>query len=242
MALLSLHPIAVGQVGVGPASFKMRASDSLATIQAAGYLVQGVCGQFLPPNALIDVIYNFGTSSATNITLAVSINTAGVISLVAEVSGGLGQAALKSVSNNALPSVSSVSGATVVNDLAAFADVTGTVKDSGVSPSDATKAKIASVNGATVVNHLAVFSDVAGTVSDGGFQMKSVAAAAVAGGAASQVVTDAFCTTGSMVLAQWNTSANAVSIQKVTPGAGSFTVLSSADPGASTLDYIITKV
>lgn len=72
-------------------------------------------------------------------------------------------------------------------------------------------------------------------------RMKSVAAAVVAGGAASQVVTDTFCTTGSTVIANWNTSANAVTIQKVTPGNGSFTVLSSGDPGASTLGYIITK-
>ena len=71
--------------------------------------------------------------------------------------------------------------------------------------------------------------------------MKSVSAAVVAGGAASQVVTDAFCTALSTVVANWNTSANAVSIQKVTPGAGSFTVLSSGDPGASTLGYVIMK-
>lgn len=71
--------------------------------------------------------------------------------------------------------------------------------------------------------------------------MKTVTAGAVAGGAASQVVTDAFCTTTSTVLANWNTSANAVSIQKVTPGNGSFTVLSSGDPGASTIGYMILK-
>ena len=78
-------------------------------------------------------------------------------------------------------------------------------------------------------------------VSTAAVRMKSVAGAAVAGGAAAQTVTDAFCTVGSNVLAQWNTSANAVSIQKVTPGAGSFVVLSSADPGASTLNYVIMK-
>lgn len=72
-------------------------------------------------------------------------------------------------------------------------------------------------------------------------KMKSVTAAVVAGGAASQSVTDAFCTATSTVIANWNTSANAVSIQKVTPGVGSFTVLSSGDPGASTLAYIIMK-
>lgn len=73
------------------------------------------------------------------------------------------------------------------------------------------------------------------------FIMKQVAGAVVAGGAAAQVVSDAFCSSASNVIAVWNTSANAVSIQKVTPGNGSFTVTSSGDPGASTLNYIIMK-
>lgn len=72
-------------------------------------------------------------------------------------------------------------------------------------------------------------------------KMKSVTAAANAGGSATTTITDAFCTAISTVIAQWNTSANAVNVQKVTPGAGSFTVLSSGDPGASTLGYIIMK-
>lgn len=72
-------------------------------------------------------------------------------------------------------------------------------------------------------------------------RMKSVAQAAVAGGAAAQTVTDAFCTTGSMVTASWNDTTNAVTIQKVAAGNGSFVVTSSADPGASHLNYIITK-
>lgn len=78
-------------------------------------------------------------------------------------------------------------------------------------------------------------------VSTAAVRMKSVAAAAVAGGAASNVVTDTFCTSGSCVVASWNDSTNAVTLQKVTAGNGSFTVLCSADPGASHLNYIITK-
>lgn len=78
-------------------------------------------------------------------------------------------------------------------------------------------------------------------VSDAPFVMKSVAQAVVAGGAAAQTVTDAFCTAGSMVTASWNDTTNAVSIQKVAAGNGSFVVTSSADPGASHLNYIITK-
>ncbi len=73
------------------------------------------------------------------------------------------------------------------------------------------------------------------------FSMKSVAQAAIAGGAAAQTVTDAFCTTGSMVTASWNDTTNPVNIQTVAAGNGSFVVTSSADPGASHLNYIITK-
>lgn len=94
---------------------------------------------------------------------------------------------------------------------------------------------------ALVSGNLVKASGTLGLVADQGFAMKSVAGAAVGGGAAAQTVTDAFCTTGSMVVATWNTQANAVSILKVVPGNGSFVVTSSGDPGASTLNYIITK-
>ena len=72
-------------------------------------------------------------------------------------------------------------------------------------------------------------------------RMKSVAGAAVAGGAAAQTITDAFCTTGSNVVGNWNTQTNAVTVEKIVPGNGSFVVTSSGDPGASTFNYIITK-
>jgi hypothetical protein len=71
--------------------------------------------------------------------------------------------------------------------------------------------------------------------------MKSVAAAAAAGGAAAQSFTDAFCTSGSMVVGCWNTQANAASVLKIVPGNGSFVVTSSADAGVGTFNYIITK-
>lgn len=71
--------------------------------------------------------------------------------------------------------------------------------------------------------------------------MKSVAAAAAAGGAAAQSFSDAFCTSGSMVVGNWNTQANAASVLKIVPGNGSFVVTSSADAGVGTFNYIITK-
>ena len=78
-------------------------------------------------------------------------------------------------------------------------------------------------------------------VATSAIRMKSVAGAAVAGGAAAQTITDAFCTSTSNVVGNWNTQANAASVLKIVPGNGSFVVTSSADPGASTFNYIITK-
>jgi hypothetical protein len=59
-----------------------------------------------------------------------------------------------------------------------------------------------------------------------------------AGGSATTTVTDSQINPNMVVLAAWQASANAVSIEKVTPGIGTLTVLSSGDPGASTLTYI----
>lgn len=73
------------------------------------------------------------------------------------------------------------------------------------------------------------------------FLMKQVAGAAAAGGAAAQSFTDAFCTTGSNVIGNWNTQANAASVLKIVPGNGSFVVTSSADAGVGTFNYVIMK-
>jgi hypothetical protein len=78
-------------------------------------------------------------------------------------------------------------------------------------------------------------------VSTAAVRMKSVAAAAAAGGAAAQSFTDAFCTSGSNVIGNWNTQANAASVLKIVPGNGSFVVTSSADAGVGTFNYVIMK-
>ena len=61
-----------------------------------------------------------------------------------------------------------------------------------------------------------------------------------AGGSATTTITDANITTSSIVTADWASQANAAEIEKVTPGAGSLTILSSANPGASVLNYLST--
>lgn len=78
-------------------------------------------------------------------------------------------------------------------------------------------------------------------VSTAAVRMKSVAAAAAAGGAAAQSFTDAFCTSGSVVVGNWVTQANAGEVVKIVPGNGSFVVTSTVDIGVGTFSYIINK-
>jgi hypothetical protein len=78
-------------------------------------------------------------------------------------------------------------------------------------------------------------------VSTSAVRMKAVAAAAAAGGAAAQSFTDAFSTTGSVIVGNWVTQTNAAEVVKIVPGNGSFVVTSTTDVGAGTFSYIITK-
>lgn len=107
--------------------------------------------------------------------------------------------------------------------------------------SDNTKSTVASVSGSIVSGNLLKAADTAGTVADQGIAFKSVAGAAAAGGAAAQSFTDAFCTSASCVIGNWNTQANAASVLKIVPGNGSFVVTSTGDAGVGTFNYIITK-
>jgi hypothetical protein len=203
MPVLSLVPVAVGQCGVNPLSFKMTTRDSLATVTTAGYLVQGVCGQFLSPNSVIETIYLYGSAGATTIFLSVAIDQNGVITLSSQAIEGLGQAAAKAVSNNALPSVASVNGATTVGGVATFSDTAGTV---GQSPA-AFRAQVATY----------------------------------AGGSASFSITDANVVVGDVVNVTFATQANPASILRAVAAAGSITIVASADPGASTVNYMAVK-
>jgi hypothetical protein len=61
-----------------------------------------------------------------------------------------------------------------------------------------------------------------------------------AGGFASIVISDASITASSIVTADFKSQAGAHLIQKVTPSAGTLTILASADPGVSVIGYIAT--
>jgi hypothetical protein len=78
-------------------------------------------------------------------------------------------------------------------------------------------------------------------VATGAVRMKVVADAAAAGGSATQNIVDAFCTAASVVIAVWQTQANAAVIRRVVPGVGSFDVISDVDAGVGTLNYVIFK-
>lgn len=71
--------------------------------------------------------------------------------------------------------------------------------------------------------------------------MKSEANIAVAGGSAANTVTDAFCTTGSTVVANFRDQTTPTNITTVVAGNGSFVVNTLIDPGSSHIDYIIVK-
>ncbi len=78
-------------------------------------------------------------------------------------------------------------------------------------------------------------------VSTSAIRQKVVAAAAAAGGNAAQSFTDAFCTSGSVVVGNWATQTTPASVLTIVPGTGSFVVTSSADAGVGTFSYTIYK-
>ena len=61
-----------------------------------------------------------------------------------------------------------------------------------------------------------------------------------AGGSATISITDANITASSIVVADFSSAANTSSVYKVTPSAGTLTILASADPGVSVVNYSAT--
>lgn len=268
MGIISLTVDKPGQIGgliggVAPRRPAMVTTDNLATITAAGYLNPAlkIEAQNLLPTDILDVIYSYTqtTNSGTYGAFTLSISN-GVITLALAVSPGdvllpvvsgdvaifngtTGQIKDSSVAfSNGTDTVASLfHGTATAGDFVTVNNANKTIQDSGAAPSAASQPFVVMSPGSVTSGHLVKFSDANGTVADQGVAFKSVAQAAVAGGAAAQSVSDAFCTSASCVVASWNDTTNAVSIQKVAAGNGSFVVTSSGDPGASHLNYIITK-
>lgn len=263
MGILASTTSITGLVGVVPNLIFIETDDTIATITTAGYLTHYVQAQRinvagyemalvsstiagvttvywlqvsitgLPPNLVYSLIAppQAGNAIFAGNVQAGSNGVAGaLISYPATVNTGHLTFFATSQGGNFASSVTN----------AAFGQATAiTIPD----PVNAVgRLLIAATATPFVANHSIVASGTGGLVADAGYQLKTVAQAAVAGGAAAQTVVDAFCTAASMVTASWNDTTNAVTIQKVAAGAGSFVVTSSADPGASHINYIITKV
>lgn len=188
-------------------------------------------GGFSPSDATKTKVVMAGSATVANV-LAHFIDTAGTIDDTAANVTNLGNiSAGASGTAGTLSSfpATAANGSLVLSALNAGGNFTTTIRNSVMGQS--TVYSLGDIGAAT--GGIPVATSV--------FIMKSVAGAAAAGGAAAQSFTDAFCTSGSNVIGNWNTQANAASVLKIVPGNGSFVVTSSADAGVGTFNYIITK-
>ena len=259
MAIIQATSSFTGFVGINPNFVFINTNDTIATVTTAGYLTNA--------NREFLISVNSATMALVNTTSGVlwlSVQITGtapnlIYSLIAPpydggaIFEGNVQAGSSGVAGGFLSYPGTASkGHLVVQATANTGNTVTTLSNNAMG-------QITAVNipdpgnaigqlliGATATpftsGHLVVASGTTGLVADAGFQIKSVAQKAVAGGAAAQTVTDAFCTTASMVVASWNDTSNAVEIETVAAGNGTFVVTSTGDPGASHLNYIITKV
>lgn len=148
------------------------------------------------------------------------------------------------VRSGAYATVVMASAAVTAGHVAAFADTAGSLVDGGVLGTAAAKAAsapgnatVSSVTAATVAGNTATFADTAGSLA-AGYHLRAQPTSG-AGGSPTFTVTDANCTSSSIVNFQFNTQTNPVAVFKVTPGNGSFVVLASADPGTWTGMYFL---
>lgn len=189
-----------------------------------------------------DAGYSASDPTKTKVVMATATTTVGYISHFTDVAGTIGNTA-GAVTNpgDIYAGLSGTAG--VLRSYPATAN-TGYLGLTGVANSGAFNVQIsnASHTQSTVYSIADIGAATGGLVSaTTAIRMKTVSAAAAAGGAAAQSFTDAFCTTGSVIVGNWNTQANAASVLTIVPGNGSFVVTSSANAGVGTFNYIITK-
>lgn len=147
MAILSINTDITGQTGMVPRIIRIQTNDSFATITTANYLKSPMTlGYEFYPTDLVAMTYGTNTTqlftltiTSTTITLvpqAGSIATASVNGDFAVFNGTKG--ALKdssfSPTDATKTKVVMANAATVVNNLAFFADTAGTIKDLGARP------------------------------------------------------------------------------------------------------------
>lgn len=226
MAILSLNTNTTGLVGdqINPRRVTMVTTDSLATITTAGYMNGPVQeGFIILPTDVLEVIYAFNTST--------QVGTLGFFQPT--FSGNV-------ITLNAWENPGNVLLPVVNNDFANFNGTSGQIKDSGYSPSDATKTKVAMASAAVIANHIACFSDTAGTINDD-------AATAINGGniqaglsgtAGNLISFPATAANGSLIISALNAGgAFNTTIRNSTMGQSS--VISIPDPAGATANFAV---
>ncbi len=223
MSLKQLVRVNVGEVGILPGTVKMVSTDSLATITTAGYL-NGVnngnivSGVQLSPTDVIECLYSFNDSTGScSFTLLRPTFSNGVITLNADAgSEGLTSGHIF-VGNSA----------NVATDVALSGDAT--LSNTGVLTIAANAITTTKILAANVTLAKLAAGITPAYVSKFGGQ------AANGGGSPTIVLSVTGLTTSHVCLANVQASANAVSVQKVTPTSNTLTILLSGDPGAGTI-------
>lgn len=194
-----------------------------------------------------------GTLSATgSITTSTGnlVATAGTVTSGSTAGGVVGKitlfpttAALGSLAIQAVANVGNT--ATIIQTAALGQATTYTIPD----PANASSA-IAATSGSITTGHLAQFSGTAGLLVDSGVattavqlqsQVKAVQTGNIGGaGAGPLTVTQAACTSSSIIVASVVSSANPCYIVAITAGTGDFAVTTNTDPGASlVINYVL---
>jgi hypothetical protein len=211
--------------------------DVLLPVVSGDFAVfNGTSGQikdagYLPSNA-----------AKTNVVMANGATIANHIGTFTDTAGTLGEDAATAINGGNIQAGLSGTAGTIASFPATAAN--GSLVLAAVNAGGAFNTTISnSVMGQSTVYSLADIGATTGgiPVATTALRVKSVAGAAAAGGAAAQSFSDAFCTSASNVIGNWNTQANAASVLKIVPGNGSFVVTSTADAGVGTFNYIITK-
>ena len=255
----------IGMTQQSPEIVYLNTDNTLAQVLVTGYLNLAVHRyQLVVNNYQMALVY---TTDQGDVWLRIKVTTSGGVNTYSlESTAEAGLVALPTVANQ-IVYATSTAGALAASGLATAlfnagnisAGLSGTAGALFSFPATATTGKLGLVGVANAGNFTVNISNASHAqnttysiadvgaatggllVSTTALRTKIVAGAAAAGGAAAQSFTDAFCTSASCVIGNWNTQANAASVLKIVPGNGSFVVTSSADAGIGTFNYIIAK-
>ncbi len=244
--LLISYGIGTGSQGVNLFSISFAAGVWTVTIEDGQVVLPVISGNFAnfsgTSGAIADLGYLPSDAAKTKVVMAGSAVVVGHMALFTDTAGTIDDTAATAINNGNIQAGLSGTAGTISSFPGTAAN--GSLILSALNAGGAFNTTIRnSAMGQSTVYSLGDIGAATGgiPVSTAPLLMKSVAGAAAAGGAAAQSFTDAFCTTGSNVIGNWNTQANAASVLKIVPGNGSFVVTSSADAGVATFSYIITK-